>query len=326
MKFKIKYADQIVGALTIAAICMLVGLIFLLGSKQRWFSRDYLFYTPFDSASGLSAGMPIQYKGFTVGKVKSVDLNEDDRVIVTFKIYNNYYSRVHKGSLIELITSPIGLGTQLLFYPGLGSDMIVEGDEIPNASSDEGKQLVEDGLAVIPKRDDTISNLIAQVNPLLTNINTTLTDLNGAFNGKGKGPLANTLKNLDGISTTLDAQLGDLLANVTQMTGNLAQLSNGLSDPTGLVPKLIDPDGKIFGSVQKSLDSISATMANLEGSSQILRTQMPELASLIQQIDVAVVKGQDVLDGLRNNPLLKGGIPTQKQTEVSGSNVQGVEF
>ena len=78
MKFKIRYADQIVGILAITAILALVLTIFMLGSRQRWFARNYNFQTTFETASGLSVGMPIQYKGFTIGKIKSIFLNKSD--------------------------------------------------------------------------------------------------------------------------------------------------------------------------------------------------------------------------------------------------------
>jgi phospholipid/cholesterol/gamma-HCH transport system substrate-binding protein len=333
MKFKIKYADQIVGILTIGAIVALILVIFLLGSKQRWFAKDYKFTTTFDTASGINVGMPLQYKGFTIGKVKTITLTDDNLVDVSFSVYDTYYNRVKEGSLVELIINPIGLGNQFLFHPGNGKDLIVAGSIIPRVDSPTGKAMIAAGLVTIPKRDDTITNLIAQVSPLLTNLNETLGQVNGAFKGTGKGPLAEsmtgaakTLTNVSGITGDLYASLDTILQNVTQITASLEKLSASISDPKGLVPKLVDPDGKMFNSIEASLKAVQGTLTNVEDSSSILKSQVPQIARLIEDLRVALVKGQDVLEALRNNPILKNGVPERVQNDSSGTNSRNIEF
>ena len=75
----------------------------------------------------------------------------------------------------------------------------------------------------------------------------------------------------------------------------------------GLVPELIDPDGKIFGSIEKSLTSVEGMLDNLEGSSSVLKSEMPQLGRLMEDLRITLTKAQDVLEGLKNNPLLKNG-------------------
>lgn len=325
MKFKIRYADQIVGILAIIAIVALVVVIFMLGSKQRWFARDYRYFTTFETASGLSLGMPIQYKGFTIGKIQSIALNKNDKVVVSFTIFDTYYDRVRKGSVVELSVNPIGIGigNQFLFNPGIASDLIPEGSEIPRADSPDGRALISSGLVVLQKRDDTIINLVAQIQPMLVNINATLTQMNEAFNGTGKGPLANTMSNISVASDGLAASLGATLRNVELIT---ASLQKKVDDPKGFVPALVDPDGTMFDSIQKSLDSVAGTLQNLEDSSSIIKSQVPEIVRLIEDLRIALVKGQDVLDALRNNPILKNGVPERVQTDASGTNSRNIEF
>ncbi len=286
MKFKIRFADQIVGILAIAAVIALVFVIFMLGSKQRWFARDYRFTASFETASGLSAGMPLQYKGFTVGKIASVSLNEEDGVDVSFTVYDTYYSRLREGSVIELIVNPIGLGNQFLLHPGNGEGLIAEGSEIPRLDSPEGRALADSGRVTIPKRDDTVSNIVAQVNPLLTNVNETLSSLNGALKGTGKGPLAETMTgvartvtNVADISGEVSGSMEEILSDLRLTLGqveatmaNLKTLSDSLQTVDGLVPRLIDPDGTMFASLGASLKEVEGTLGNVEDSSSILKS------------------------------------------------------
>ena len=78
MKFKIRFADQIVGLFLILSLVSVVFIIIMLGRSQRWFAKDYAFNTVLLSATGLSKNMPVQYKGFTIGNVKNFYLNGDD--------------------------------------------------------------------------------------------------------------------------------------------------------------------------------------------------------------------------------------------------------
>lgn len=333
MKFKIRYADQIVGALAILAILALVVTILFLGSKQRWFAKDYNFTSRFESATGLNVGMSLQYKGFTVGKITSFTLNDENLVDVSFVVFDTYYDRVREGTVIELIVSPIGLGNALLFHPGNGAGLVAENSFIPRADSPEGLALIASGQVTIPKRDDTISNLVAQVQPLLTNINGTLSQLNAAFSGTGKGPLAetvngvaSTMTNVSGITGGINGSLDGILADVERITGDFAELSSQLRSPDGLVPRLVDPDGKIFGSLQNSLQSVEGVLNNVEDSSSVLKSQVPQIARLIEDLRLALVQGQDVLEALSNNPLLKNGISSKAESDSSGTNTRNIDF
>ncbi|HHU37272.1 MAG TPA: MCE family protein [Treponema sp.] len=319
MKFKIRYADQIVGILAISAILALVLTIFLLGSRQRWFARDYNFTTNFESASGMSVGMPLQYKGFTIGKIKKLTLNETNSVDVLFYIFDSFYNRAREGSVVELLVNPIGLGNQFLLHPGIGETLLEEGSCIPRLDSPEGISYVAMGRVIIPRKDDTIANIISQINPFLCTLNQTLVLINEAFDGTGTGPLAQTLDNAAGIT-------GELYTSLDSILSDISSLTQAISDPTGLVPKLIDPDGTLFQSIGNSLQAVEGTLNNIEGASEIMRLKFPQIARLIDDIRIAVLQGQDVLEGLTNNPLLKGGISDRGKMDPAASNSQVIEF
>ena len=87
MKFRIRFADQIVGIFSIVAVAAIIFVIFMIGSKQRWFTKDPSFNTYFSSVSWLAEHMPILYKGFTIGNVKSFRLSDNDQVEVIFSIH-----------------------------------------------------------------------------------------------------------------------------------------------------------------------------------------------------------------------------------------------
>ncbi|GHV94798.1 hypothetical protein AGMMS50293_11180 [Spirochaetia bacterium] len=337
MKLTIRFADQIVGGLIILALGILIFVIFMLGSSQRWFSKDYRFKTYFSSASGLSRNMPIQYKGFTIGHIKSFDISEDDRVEVHFTIFDTYIDRVREGSLVEVLVSPIGLGNQFMFYPGIGTELVKEGEIIPAVNSSEGKRLLATGLAVRPERDDSINNIMNQAGTLLASLNDTILDIQESITGTDRTDLGRILGNVEKTTAALSAvvetvprelvdTLNDLMVQLDPILVNLRVVTDQLADPDGTIMTILDSEGTVYTDIAASLDSISGILRNLEKTSEFIPTQLPQVAALLSDLHTALKTAEDVLIALTNNPLLKRGIPERKETSAGGARPRDLEF
>jgi len=328
MKFSIRFADQIVGALIILALGMVIFVIFMLGSNQRWFSRDYYFFTYFPSASGLSQNMAVQYKGFTIGRVKSIRLDENDQVEVRFSIFDTYIDRVRNGSLVEVIISPIGGigGNQFLFHPGTGTDLLSEGDTIPAANSAEGKHLLAIGMAQRPDRDDNISNIINSVGTTINELNTLIADVQEALAGTSRTSLGRTMGSVEAAAAGLDTNMDKLMVQLDPVLANIRELSDRMADPNGPVAAILDSDSDVYADLTASLGAISATLQNLEKTSDFIPAQLPQVAVVINDLHTALQTFEDVLVSLTNNPLLKNGVPERKETKTGGAQTRDMEF
>jgi phospholipid/cholesterol/gamma-HCH transport system substrate-binding protein len=333
MKFTIRFADQIVGAFIILAFGIVIFAILMMGFNQRWFSRDYYFKSYFPSATGLSKNMVVQYKGFTIGHVKSTKLirrDENDQVEVRFTIFDTYIDRVRHGSLVDVSISPLAAlgGNSFTFYPGTGELMINEGEKvieektIPWAGSVEGKFLLNTKLAQLPERDDSISNIINSVGlgVTITTLNSLLADVQEALAGTDRTGLGQIVGNLNAtvaelrplpgtVDNTLTKQLDPLLSN-------LKEFSSRVNDPDGTVAAILDSEGKIYKDLVETLSTLSVVMRNLEKTTDFMPAQ---LQSILVSVD-------DVLIALTNNPLLKKGVPERKETNTGGTYNRDLEF
>lgn len=344
MKFKIKFADQIVGLFIILSLVFLSIIVILLGVNQRWFAKNYYFKTVFPSAGSISEGTPILMKGFPVGKISKIRLNEANTVDVDFYIYDTYYDKVKEYSLLELSVSPIGLGTQLLFLPGSGDTLMEEGSFIYLADSPEGQAYIEQGLVDVPVKDDTITRLLSNINPLLENVNKTvvtvnrtLTEINRALAGQSTGPLGgivgdiqNTTKqfpvmmnnvneviaDIEGRTKVLMDQVSTLVASVNVITSNFEATSEALRDPTGLIPKLLgDKNNQLLTRINSITVEIEKSVKSLQSIISSLNAEVPKIAAMLNETRIAIQKAQDVLEGIKNNPLIKGGIPERQEQQ-----------
>jgi phospholipid/cholesterol/gamma-HCH transport system substrate-binding protein len=357
MKFRIRHADRIVGLFVLlAAVALCAGIVFI-GANQRWFSRSYRFTTRFTSANGVAPGTALLLKGFQIGKIERITLNADNEVDASFVIYDDYHEKARENSLLEVVTSPIGLGTQLLFHPGKSEALMAEGSFVPRSTSEEGIALIEQGFVEIPPKDDTITQLLANVNPLVESItktvvtiNRTLTEVNRALAGQSTGPAgqivaeaAQAVASLDSLIGQVRKKIADILTSaeglvttVGDIADNLSATTEAIRDPTGLVPKLLDAkgslktllddDNQLFNRLTSSLGEAERTIGNVQDITQDLRAQMPSIGVTIDEGRTAIKQAQDVLEGLKNNPLLKGGVPERREPQPLNQGLREGSF
>lgn len=303
MKFRIKYADQVVGFLSIFAFAALIFIIFLIGSTQKWFVPKHNYYTIIPTAS-ISEGKAITYKGFEIGKIKSLTLNENDKVTVNFYISDEYIEKVTQDSIIEIAVSPIGLGSSVVFYPGNSTVRQAENTFIPERSSDEGKALIKNKKVSIVEQTDSINTIISTATSLLGDVDNLVKQLNLALEGSADTPLTTTI-----------AELNAILTNIADIT----------SSAEGLIPRLLE-DENSRGAIGEMLTKLNLTMSDLNGISASLDSDMPGIAILISQLQTLLNQAQDVMEGLKNNPLIKNGISTKPEKESATPKLREDNF
>ena len=340
MNFKIRYADKIVGFFVVLSLVSLMFIIVMLGRSQRWFAKDSSFYTILPSAGGLSKNMAVQYRGFTIGNIKTFYLNEDDDVEVVFTIHEEYKDRVKQGSMVEMMISPVGLGNQFLFHTGRG-EVLADGALVPAVGSAQAEELIRQGLAVEPQHDDSISLLMNRASSILDDINKLITQVNDAFGpgtdatqiGKMAGSIQKTLAGAEALPDTVDRTATAAMKTIeelqTQLRPILADI-NGitakLNDPSGALSSVLDTDKDVYITLVQSLKSVSAILDNLDKTTAFIPGQLPQLAGLITDLRVTMKTAEDVLVALTNNPLLRKGVPQKPESQSGGTSPRNIQF
>ena len=99
---EIQWSQLKVGALVLAAIAILIFLIFLMsGSTGGVFARKIVLRTYFDNATGLKSGAPVTLEGVTIGnvlRIKVVPARSPRPVEVTMRIGEEFARFLHTDS------------------------------------------------------------------------------------------------------------------------------------------------------------------------------------------------------------------------------------
>jgi len=358
MKFRIKFAQQVVGAFILLAVTLLATTMILMGVNQRWFAKNYRFHSQFQSAEGLTLGMSIKLRGFEIGKLTKIELTEENRVLVDLEIYDTFYPKIRPNSVLELVSSPIGIGGGLVFLPGKNTlPPINEEIYIPSTDTQEGKAIVAQGLVDKLEGNEAIAGIINQVEPLLselrstvTNVNQLLTQVNSALDGSSGLPapgmvgqiqtlitgINSTVKNVNETIVMAAGHTDEILANAGSISGDVARVTADIKDVKGLIPKLLDPKGSlasllddnnaIYNQIQGLLRQLNDTIKEVNTFSRFINKQSPQITGILEESKQAIKQSQDVLEGLANNRGVRGGITEKKAQSDTFKAFRDEEF
>ena len=311
MKFKIRFADQIVGFFSLLALFGLIAFLFMVGASQKWFVKKNVYYTYFTSGSGFSVGMDVSYKGFSIGKIKEVKL-EGSSVRVEYYILAEYAGYVKENSLVELITSPIGLGSSFVFHPGKGPELLPSDSEIYRIDSVTAREIIQSKKIRLESQEDSIGVLMKKVSTIMDNINMLLFNINGALSGRGDNSMP----------------IKQIIGNVNEITKNLSALTDTLTSDDGAVPALLGPSlTDDISDVLKNISIVTEELTSITGNADsLMNNAMPEVDTALITLNSVLLEVQDVLVGVKNNPLIRGGVPDRTTGKSSTTQLRSEDF
>lgn len=328
MRLRYRFANQVVGAFVLLAMALTVALIVLMGANQRWFRANYEYYSILPDARDVSVGMAVTFRGFTIGRVRDISLTDQNDVDLRFTIQEEYADQVREDSIIQIVSNPLG-GGEIVFHQGREpGPPLAEGSRIALYDSKEGLEIREDNRVIVLRTADPIARIISQVDPILVNLDRVLLNVAG-LTGE--------------LEQALDGELEGVVGDLAAITENLRVTSAAFRDPTGLVPTLLDPQGSVatllnddnalydqitgvVGSLEQSVSSLQASLEQVSRFTEYVNRAQPQITTLLEQGRDTLNTSEDVLQGLRNNPLLRGGIPEDVEQPSTFQGVRDEEF
>jgi len=329
VKFAIRHRDELVGAFLLGGILFLVGALLFMGLNRRWFQTDPRYSSHFETAEGLSVGMALEMQGFAVGRVKQVRLTEDRLAEAVFSVHREYADLIRPGSVVDLAVQPLGFGAKLVLYPGRGSgDPLPAGTVIASTDQPAGRDLIERGAVVRPRRRDDAALLLGALPQLITEVQTLVVSTNrmvegldrkllGQPDGTAPGLLDDSAQLVRTLEATLAAagelppRLGPALEELQRLLKTVNGLAERLSAPGGMATALVGTEGtaaQIFQDQGALYAELMTSMQRLNELLAFFEQSTPELAALLGEATAALDAGGKVAEGLSNHPLLRGGV------------------
>ncbi len=286
MKF---FTKEVKIALTaiVAIVILFYGLQFLKGLNI--FSSDTTYYVAFDDVSGLSASSPVYANGYRVGVVSSMsyDYNPQGKIVAELDLDENM--RVPRGSYAELASDLLGNIKINLILADDPLNMISAGDTIAGGAE---KGLMSKVGSMIP----ALEKMLPKLDSIMASLNTLLAD----------PALRNTLHNVEGMTSNLDAtslELKSLSAQLNKEVPTMMNKANGVLDNTQqLTNNLAAVDvATMAAKVNETLANVAELSNKLNSNEGTLGLLMRD-ASLYNNLTATAASADSLLLDLKAHP------------------------
>lgn len=242
---EIQWSQLKVGALVLAAMAILVLLIFLMsGSTGGLFARKLVLRSYFDNASGLKNGAPVTLEGVTIGNVTAIRVvpnRNPTPVEVVMSVGYEYLHDLHTDS------------TTSIAQAGVLGDSYVDIDSTQASGPPPGNN-AELNATQAPNIQSVISSSqsgIVEVTALMRKISVLVDTLNSQ-----KGTIGELINN------------PAFYAKILRITENLEKITTQISQGQGTVGKLLN-DQTLYthaNSAMEHLDNVTMALDQGKGS------------------------------------------------------------
>jgi phospholipid/cholesterol/gamma-HCH transport system substrate-binding protein len=307
--------DAHYAAVGIATVFLLLALaLFTIWMARLQFNKDYdvydiVFYGP---VRGLSEGGEVHFNGIRVGEVTDLNLDpkKGDQVIARVRLNGTTPVRVSSRAQLE----PQGI-------TGLNYIQITAGTE---GSALLKSQYPENVVPVIQSQPSPIAELLSGSGTVLAQTVDALNRINRVMSDDNIRSFSTSLKNIEALSTELEARKGmfkeleDALTTANAAVEEYRQLAVDART-------VVNGDGReAIANINKATEDARAAIASINRSANALErplgefstTGLPQLTQTIEELNEATASLQSLIDDVRASPRDFIGRPASKEIEV----------
>jgi phospholipid/cholesterol/gamma-HCH transport system substrate-binding protein len=265
-----------IGALTAIAITTLIlGYSYLSGNDV--FSNSNEFYAIYKSVEGLSVSKPVLVNGFQIGRVSKMQLHNDGRTVVEFKVDKKY--KVPVNTLAKLVSTDLLGGKAIVFELGTSKEYAEDQDTL---RADVQGSLAESLQPIQTKAENLITKLdssLAAVNKILNpnfqkNVDRSFTSI------------ANSLQTLEGTTQKIDNLVAAQTGHINGILSNAEIVSDNLRTTTGTLTGITTNVQKFSGNlansnIRQTLDNANKAVADLQATMSNINSNHGSLGLLL---------------------------------------------
>ncbi|MEN2997879.1 MAG: MlaD family protein [Brevinematia bacterium] len=288
--YKFSVLEKIVGSVVVVTIFLVFILILFLGRANEWFRPSVTYYTVLKSASDVTPGKKVYYKGIVIGKVSKVSLQGDDFFRVEFQIYSEYTNRVKSDSLFIVRSELLGGKKFDITQGGDQARVLNEGEMVYSLDTYEGKilaklrgyyspeedisriinniSLITSYLVDYVSEEGEVRKTLENINTILTNVNlsvaklntTTLPSVNTLLSERLPLLVSELIIALNQMQMSLqDENIPKTLKNLKEITSDISEITEELKRNKGNISNLIVNLEKL----SKNLNDITVSLKDI---------------------------------------------------------------
>lgn len=252
--------ERLAGTFVLLAVGLLVWLLISSQKTQNLFEEEITLYATMSSIQAVNKDTNVIISGLDIGSVTDVNIDDENRVVITMSILKKYQKLIRTDSTAELLNFKFALIGKSVIEISVGSPQL---------------PIIEDGSMLTIKESFNLVQLISKFEPVLGTLQDSITKMNEILQAIDPQMVGSNVSNLDSISSDLKA----ITRQVRQGQGaaGSAIFNEGMQDD------VLSTAENIRILTEKTKDILEQTRALLISLQQQV-DEMPELTEKVKPL------------------------------------------
>ena len=272
------------------AIIVVLALLYLAIGKGV-FEKMHIFTLSSRSGDGFTEGMPVDFSGFIIGKVQTLELNDKGIVLIKIKIPDRHVKWIRSDSSFILYRPLIGSARIIVSTSNLSSPPL-EVDKIPVVT------IVNDINDAIAKIEPALER-VTQIADNVERLTRTLSD--------PKGDLNRVLGNAEKITTNLASK-----KSLVEMAVSDEESVKALNDSLKKLKEITTNVNVILTKVDKMADKTDHEIYGKDGALPQVNIILKDIVGKLNKLDKTVSNinsiSTDAAEGMEDFDMLRSDI------------------
>ncbi len=307
---KITRNDATVGVFLLLALIGTIGFFVAKAGRQGWLRGTKRFTIKTVDGRNIKEQAPVRMSGIQIGVVESIDMDEDARIAIRFRVDPAFGPNVKKDARATIIEPPvIGLTFVDIFPGSIGAEEAPRTAEMP---LDEAPSLVATVEGGIRKVESILRRADAALEKASTSIDTV-------------NRIAKDLAEGDGFAQRMirDQQMANdlkkIVANASLVSDDLVDASGAIKRREGALGRILSSDALVVES-EKLLGQARASLTNLDG---VTRDLTANAQLITKRLDATAASVEGLRDVIENAKKLTAELTTLTANINKGKGTVG---
>lgn len=187
---RISYSAQerIVGGFVLVAMIILIALLLSSGKNKNLFEDSFTIYGELNSIQAINKDTEVLISGLSAGTVSSVDITDDNKIILTMSILKKYHNLLREDSKATLSSFNFA---------------VMQKSVIEITAGSSNTPLLKDGSSLTINTAFDIKELIAKIEPIFVSLEDSIHKMNNVLTAIDHEKLEVTLDNMNVLTTDI---------------------------------------------------------------------------------------------------------------------------
>ena len=292
-----------VGVFVLGGLVLFTIGLFMIGDRQMAFAKKFTVYAEFKKITGLQPGAIVRVAGAKAGSITEIlpPSRPSEKFRVRVEIIEDLHQLVRTDSLASIETEGLVGGS----YLGIGTGTDAAPRVAPNATI-SGKEPFE------------IADLMQQMGDTVKRVNDTFDEMKAEVQGTVLA-IGDTVDNTNALIVAVSADLKQMAVSGARLSGDAAQIAEGLRSGKGTIGKLLNDDElynrtnaiakqaeDIATNARQVVENANNTLKSFQSKDGAVQGMTTSVKQTMDDARAAVEGLAENMDALKRNFLLRG--------------------